>query len=1141
MEGKEKESKHKHRLKGLFSKEKQVHSTEDDVDDFLYGSDKLNFPAPEPTPSHQPQLSRIDTKSASRWPTTAEIQNAQLARGRSTNSKGHRKGLVVRFTDERPEIIGEGGDEAELPTAEILVGLRNRAHSYPPSKAQNPPNPRDIRPVFAPKEEVDVVSKMGYFRPGPLRRTQTGFESIHENSKNVMEDRMNRQMPPDSHDPKSSAARVKAEMQAGEGEALVQGALASVEQENTRIGLSKPVAVNTSPKLEEAQRNTNNIHIPPPELPPQLVPGRPSTSKTTQHPSFNTGTRVAFESSSLTGNTNFDNPVALSRTSTSNKIAESPERLSRSSTITSLQAAATALGNDAFEEFSSRVAHLFTLFELSAESIRPLSKCSLEELMRAALWWFLHGRSNLEAMIRDRPSSSDGHQDSFSVRQQAYADLAKSLWLISKVIPQYQGFPDQNTGDSMLVDFLEIQQGIISSLRKLTISMKRNNFLPPEDVPLPQGLDSSIWVQQEGDRSLPAGQRQDVLMNTSFFMPLGDSHQWFQYGRMFVRGVLKETGDLQRYSSIVLVTLVRNRKDRDLSMVVTNQHGSLKIWIQADKARGASWGDVEWHVKNNTIDVRLPRGFSLQLQCAQQDLRSFLAMYDYHKKLHVDFKQHQDERLLFESTLETFQYFDEAGNSSFPKEPISECQLRIFEKVFKEKVVTGTRSMHRGFRICLLTSPTTKVSRGINQEFQPNLPIQFGFLRGESGLPAFMLKINNAQRKYTMVFTFAEPRKRSLLHTRLTGASLLGREVISVEADLKSFNIGSHYVERPDFQFLKSLDWQNFRVITEDQENLQTRGNVLCENLRVVMDFKIGSLTDRFNIGPGELKMSLNVMSQNELKLLRQQQTDMTISVLESQVPRELPKKLAGLLNTIAQTETTRTYTFPSLKELHLFETALTGFSIIFDGQASSFNISRRRMVVPIYKKWDAVTTRIQLVQRDNVIQLVAFFENFSHGDCMNFILKSTDVFEISAKSGKFSLRIVDAKFALPQAHGEGEAGIDKGFLCLDLPEYPGEHDDITIVFDNELGKFTLRFLRELLLTRCRTRQICESTSSSCHNCFTYAISTKMIEMCESLYSISEGSCMVAYGKWYTCKMGRCGSFRYQNGTAWTRLSLGIL
>lgn len=84
-------------------------------------------------------------------------------------------------------------------------------------------------------------------------------------------------------------------------------------------------------------------------------------------------------------------------------------------------------------------------------------------------------------------------------------------------------------------------------------------------------------------------------------------------------------------------------------------------------------------------------------------------------------------------------------------------------------------------------------------------------------------------------------------------------------------------------------------------------------------------------------------------------------------------------------------------------------------------------------------------------MQLVAFFHDFSHGKCMNFVLKSTDIFEsFNHRSGKFGVKIVDAKFALPKPDDDPSAG----FVCLDMPEYPGEHDDITIAFDSESGKY---------------------------------------------------------------------------------------
>ncbi len=75
-------------------------------------------------------------------------------------------------------------------------------------------------------------------------------------------------------------------------------------------------------------------------------------------------------------------------------------------------------------------------------------------------------------------------------------------------------------------------------------------------------------------------------------------------------------------------------------------------------------------------------------------------------------------------------------------------------------------------------------------------------------------------------------------------------------------------------------------------------------------------------------------------------------------------------------------------------------------------------MVVPIHKKWEAGATRIQVVQQDKVTQLLAFFKDFHHGESMGFVLKGTDVYEAFSRSGKFGLKIDDAKFPLPRQQG---------------------------------------------------------------------------------------------------------------------------
>lgn len=1074
MEGtnsaKEGEKKLRGRFMNKLFKEKKEPTSQDEVDDFLRGpSDKLLMVGAAPSPSFLPPLTRIDTGRAPRWPTATEVETSR--RRRSASPKRSRKGLVVRFSDEQPEVIGEGGDEATSPVSEI--GLRMRAHSHPPVRKGN----RDQPPADGRSQEYgqpfpEASANKDTFCPGPMRRTQTGFESIPgvhtrpEQHEPMPEVDNYLGVSKTAGDRMSFADMVKAEMRSGEGLALVQSHASGHDEELARNGPD----VEFTPQLEELHINTmKNTQIPQVlDLRTEDNHRRPYTPNDTQSSNHMTESPAVISRDSPTYgnrqqalNNSAGHPLANSAQSSyslhngqQGSSGPSPAPLSRAPTWT-LREAAQAVGDDALNDFSRRTAHLFTLFRLSTEAVKPLARCSIQDLTRAAMWWFLKGRLHLEITIRDRPASPEAQQSSMFVRQQAYADLAKSLWLIETIIPQRpeaqqsQGTPDSA---SPLVEALECRQIVLSALRKLTMSMKRNNILPPDghDAPLTQGLDASIWVQENGNRSLLASQRTTSATSLCETFPLGDTNRTFQYSRMFAEAVLVEEAASQQYRCPALVSLVRGQREKNMALIVANQEGTLNLVIHSEKSRGTTWNDVRWDTKRATIEVNLPRGFIIRLRCSDQDFRLVYGTYDYEMRTHAMLSAREGEELVFENSLRTFQYFDQSPDSLFPKEPQPLCHLRLFEKSVVKKAAAGPRKMHRGFRLGLNTNPKTKVLRGLNQDLPPNQPIKFGLLRGDGGLPAIMLKIDDENAKYSLVKTFDIAEDRARFLEILTGISLGDGEDVVAKAQMRAFSVSVS--GGAELTHLEGLEFQNFRIINYDHGDIQSSKTVLSENLRVILDFKTGTVTDRVNVGPGELKLRLNINSQNELRVLRQPQQDLTLSISENQVPKELPKKLEALLGILEKAESSRTYTFPSTKELHLFQAALTGYEVLYDGTASSFNISRRRMVVPIYKKWDAATTRIQIVQKEKIIQLVAFFENFSHGDCMNFALKSTDIFEVSTRSGKYSVKIVDAKFAMPKSKSEGEAAVDHEYVCLDMPEYPGEHDDITILFEAEAG-----------------------------------------------------------------------------------------
>ena len=716
--------------------------------------------------------------------------------------------------------------------------------------------------------------------------------------------------------------------------------------------------------------------------------------------------------------------------------------------------------NEALQDFSRRSAHLYTLFRLSAESVKPLPKCSPQELVRIALWWFLKGRSTLETTFRDRPTTPQGQQANLQTRQQAHADLAKALWIIEHVTSQFAQRQMVSTGpNTPMADILSAQSTMLASLKKLAISMTRNNMLPPDpdDAPLPQGVDNTIWKADDGDRSLVMGQRLNSTLSLLESFSLGDTENHFQYGRMFVEAMVLEEAASRYYRAHVLLSILRSQREKGLTVTVASQDGLVNIAIQDDATRGPTWNDVVWHHNTYTIIVTLPRGFKLQLHCQQMDYEALWNLFDLHNEIYAVLDAREGEELIFDTTIKIFQQFKLGENGeSLPQQPLPNCYLRVFQRVLISNSPSGSRKSHRGFRVGLATNVKTKNVKGVDRVLLPNFPIQFGYLRGDGGMPALLLKSSDENSQNNIVFTFDDVNQRTRLHTLLTGLALANGEEVVSETAIKGFGVTNE--KNYEAKCLKYFDWKSLRLITEAKRNSTGGAASKSHNLRLVLDFKAGTITDRMDLGPGEFRLRLEVNNSTQLKILRQPQQDLTVAV--SELTKDIPTELADMLRIMGRYETTRTFTFGDVQQLHLFQAAITGYKPLFDGIAASFSISRRRAVVPLYKKWEALNSRIQLVERNGQVQLVAFFEGFNHGSCMSFVLKPTDVFETSGKSNKSTIKIVDAKFALPKVRNEGHEGSGHEFVCLDMVELPTEHDDVSIVFDAEAGMSFYPYVR---------------------------------------------------------------------------------
>ncbi|KAI1927221.1 hypothetical protein LOZ65_002347 [Ophidiomyces ophidiicola] len=1086
----------------IFSKEKDPNTSRDaQIDDFLGASRNLPSQSHVPIPPRPPLPSpRVDV-SPHYQPPPPQQQQQQPSRAVPVPSSAslpyrapsiaqpvkrrQRKGLTVKFSNEPPQVMGEGGDEAEEPTKDMIAAYRSRSNSsastftdrsdFSPIDSHSPPDSHLRHQATPPSIAINQPQDESLWRPPLIKNSQDSDFLLSLGENNTRGSRLSLRL---STDPNSFARRVQAKMRADEGLAF-QKSFAE-DDPSSPLETTSPTKTILPPRTEEksgglsfwssvlsalpSENQPSHQNSPPSSTP---TPSLPSIDTSSHHPARPPPYLKSPESSTASTQPSFQSYDSG---------RDSPPLAKNLRNVTN------TVGDTALSDFSDYVGNFSQLFSFAAENVKPSMETSLSEWVRACVWWFLKGRGELEAFMRTRPSSAGGspaHMALGDQSQQAVVNLSKAWWINQTIIPQHPELAKfgristdamlsvaKSTGDSRIVHLITLHQSMISHLRGLAMSMKRHNLLPSgnDPAPLVQSIDSSIWMKYpffapDISAILSGSFSKSMLVDTSIkqpdlgdMMPMGDTSRYFCYGRMFVEARISSgDDDCQQIAIPCVLSITRERGDWNVIATITSQTELVNIIIQADKKQGATWTDVTWHVRSCSMQLRLPRGFELDVRFHQADFSMIWKIVEYSRKVEASLQPEAGERLVFEEVLGIFQYMDSRPTKVFPPEPSPRCRIRLFERTVKITEGTGTRESHRGYRFIAVTSPNVKTLTSVSHYLGSGEPIVFGYLRGDNGAPALVLKVREGDDVCSMILTFVDAEHRTKMHSLLLGIVPNGAEFKTADIPLKSFSIDQPTASSSGGLMLKTpLQFSSSTITVIDQSPGPAEHGygrtVLSENLRVFVSSQWGSVTDRVNLGPGELKIGLDVNIPTAMSLYRPAQNDLGVAVAENLVPKELPNELAGFLKTVGTNSSVRKYNFASVPDLHTFQHAITGYTVCFDGYASSFAISRRRMVVPIYKKFEAGRTRLQVIQQEKVFQLVVFFSDFSLGKCMNFALKSTDIFESLHRTGKYGLKIVDAKFALPNCSDDESAS----FVCLDMPEYPGEHDDITICFDSE-------------------------------------------------------------------------------------------
>lgn len=547
----------------------------------------------------------------------------------------------------------------------------------------------------------------------------------------------------------------------------------------------------------------------------------------------------------------------------------------------SIRDIAKNLGDDALNDFASRVQRFNAIFQIGATVKSPVTDIPFVQWIRTSAYWFLKGRGELERAVRCEAREPQGslirNDSNISLGlRQAYLDLAKAWWILEEITPDHPelrefGPANLNSlkaiigsfGEAKLVELIDVQIGITGNMRALTMSMKRNDRLPPLSFEI-QGLETRIFI--ELPRFPPnvavvlSERSQHFTTNDSphmevFPIPVGDTTRHFVYSSVIVDlMIVSQVDGCEDIRLPCVLSVLRERSDLDLKAVIASQDGKVKLLIQSDKQAGLAWDGVSWEIKTNSIRLKLSNGVDIRVQFWERDFKSLWGIHDYTRKVREGLRCAEGEQQVFQDELKNFQRTDQESTKTFPTEPIKGCSIRLFEKKRTFSNGSGKRRMYGGHRLMIVTPSSLKMLSSINLDLDKKHPILFNYFRDAETAPALLLKIAKPSLDSFMVMTFHKATNRGTFHSLIDGTSVAPMEICSESLPLDSFTISEmSVVGLPSFpgqNFVNALRWEKLRVINKASDGSpHINRTVLPGDLRIWMECETGSFVDRMNFG----------------------------------------------------------------------------------------------------------------------------------------------------------------------------------------------------------------------------------------------------------------------------------------------------
>ncbi|KAF5858760.1 hypothetical protein ETB97_003814 [Aspergillus alliaceus] len=666
-------------------------------------------------------------------------------------------------------------------------------------------------------------------------------------------------------------------------------------------------------------------------------------------------------------------------------------------------ASITGCGNHSKLQLKER---LDRLFAAHLDALKPVELVEADEWLRAAAWWCAKGKDALSVKLEREQETSQASIDLI----QGAVDIAKAWWICEHITTEQtlDGLLDNRGSYNALIDQIQCVQDCNYSLKETL-----NTFLLGEEDFILKSVDLRLWVPcptypNEITELLHfySGLAQDQRSIGPLIFQ--DTANTFCYGTEFaILTLFTDDGDSPCDSVECVFSFLRSRSSERITTLINSQTNVVHFEVYSSRKWGLSWLDVEWDPPRSSMEVVLKTGYIAQFRFSAKGFQLVWNLSQQIMNTEPDLDASPLETPVLQDTLAACHYTSHNRPTDFPLDPVESCTIRLFER----------------FQV-----------------------IQDGVCETEKGSPGLLLHVVENNCRISISLACKDITSRNHLHAVLTGIAPAYNETDPQAFVIRCFVVSEPHDRDSGIQGDRYLEvGPSVASVIEERgpERIPYGNTVRSESLRVLIQTEWGSLTDRMNLAPSDLRIGLSVFDNKVLSIFRPPQRDLTVCVSQDLIHHDLPKALKALTSEIQTKSTLRKIEFSSVEDLHKFQEAITGCRVRFDGTASRVVIDRQRRLIPIPCRIEARFTRIQIIQRRNKFQLLAFFYRASHGNCMNFEIKCTDEFESVDNKGEYAVRLRDAKFALPQSKS-------LGLVCLNELDYPLEHNDIYIMFTDE-------------------------------------------------------------------------------------------